>query len=272
MGSLNNISLDALFTMLKGEPGLRKSTVALSYPRPQYWFSFDKKMEALALPASKWNIPFSEIDYDDYNDWDKPKKKMESFQLNCKYKTIIVDSITSSGDSMTDQVRKAKKSDGSGKTIGGVQVSGFEEFNAEAAAFQEMIALLKDIKNFHKVNIILIAHVVGVRKSDENNKSTHHSRIIVTGAEKISAKIASYMGEVYHFNIEPNIVADQEGAYTLFTSHTGNDYARTSLPLERKITFNDKPFHSTYIIPAIEKLKQSKPKEPEKQPASFITK
>ena len=270
--NLGDIKMDSLFTMLKGEPGTRKSTAALSYPTPQYWFSMDQKMEALTLPAKRWGVKLTDIQFDDYVDWDKPRAKMEQLQVNCPFKTIIVDSITSAGDGMTRQVRKMKAQDGSGKKIGNIPVSGFEEFNAESSAFQEMIALLKDIHKFHNVHVILIAHILGARKDNDANKLTHHSRIIVTGAEKISAKIAAYMTEVYHFNVEPAFEADKEGAYALMTVHTGNDYARTSLPLPQKITFNNDPLYDRYILPAIEKLKAEKPIERIKpQPSITIT-
>lgn len=259
MATLNSIDLNhGLFTMMKGEPGTRKSTCALSYPTPQYWISTDQKMEALALPAKKWGIDTKLINYDDFSNWDAPRQKLEQLQVNCPYKTIIVDSITSIGDNMTRQVRKFKAKDGSGKNIGNIPVSGFEEFNAESSGFQELIALLKDIHKFHKCHVILIAHVVGQRKDNDANKLTHHSRIIVTGAEKISAKIASYVTEAYHFNIEPAFSEKDEGKYGLFTSHTGNDYARTSLPLPRKIDFNSDPLYDKWIKPAID-LQMSSP-------------
>jgi hypothetical protein len=261
MPNLDSVKMDSLFSMFKGEPGTRKSTAALSYPTPQYWFSYDQKMEALVLPSKRWGVKASDIDFDDYADWDKPRAKLESFQVNCKYKTVIVDSVTSGGDGMTRQVKKLKAQDGSGKKIGNIPVSGFEEFNAEASAFQEMIALLKDIHKFHGVNVILIAHVLGARKDNDANKLTHHSRIIVTGAEKISAKIAAYMTEVYHFNIEAAFEADKEGQYGLMTVHTGNDYARTSLPLPQKIMFNGEPLYEKFIQPAIVKLSAEKPVE-----------
>lgn len=264
MPSLESVDMTALFTMLKGEPGTRKSTCALSYPGPQYWFSTDQKMEALALPAKKWGLwGKNHVTYDDYKDWDAPRAKMEQLQTTCPFKTLIVDSITSCGDAMTNQVKKFKRSnkEGGGKSIGGIPVSGLEEFNAESSAFQEMIALLKDIHKYHHVNVILIAHVLGARKDNDANKLTHHSRIIVTGAEKISAKIASYMTEVYHFNIVPAFEADKEGAYSLMTTHTGNDYARTSLPLAQSITFNAEPLYEKWIGPAIKQLREQKPVE-----------
>lgn len=249
-----------LFTMFKGEPGTRKSTQALSYPTPQYWVSTDQKMEALELPAKRWGIPFNQIHADDFTDWDKPRAKLEGMRVNCPYKTIIVDSITSLGDNITGQVKGIKKGKGEGKIVGNINVSGLEEYNAEAAAFQELISILKDIHKFHKVNIILIAHVVGQRQHDDKNKITHHSRVIITGGDKISGKIASYMTEVYHFNIETDFDVDSgTGKYGLFTTHTGNDYARTSLPLERKILFNDEPLYEKWIHPAIIKLHAEKP-------------
>ena len=260
MPTMETVSVESLFTMLKGEPGTRKSTQALSYPSPQYWISTDRKMEALELPMKRWGIKAKDIHYDDYTDWDKPKAKLEQLQVNCPFKTIVVDSVTSIGDCMTNQVKKFKRGGNTGKMIGGINVSGLEEYNAEASAFGELISLLKDIHEYHKINVILIAHVVGQRQNSDANKLTHHSRVIITGGDKISGKVASYMTEVYHFNVESDFDVDSgQGAYGLFTSHTGNDYARTSLPLDRKITFNNDPLYEKWIAPAIRKLKAEQP-------------
>ena len=259
MATLEAVTIEGLFSMFKGEPGVRKSTEALSYPTPQYWVSTDRKMEALTLPAKRWGINMRDIHYDDFTDWDRPKAKLESFRVNCPYKTIIVDSVTSIGDNMTRQVRKGKRAEGQGKMIGNINVNGLEEYNAESAAFCDLLEVLKDVHEYHKINIILIAHVVGQRKNDDTNKLTHHSRVIITGGDKISGKIASLMTEVYHFNVKPGFAESDEGEYGLFTSHTGNDYARTSLPLGRSIVFNDKPLYDNWIKPGIDKLKAEKP-------------
>lgn len=263
MPTLESLDNDiALFTMLKGEPGTRKSTQALSYPGPQYWVSTDQKMEALKLPAKRWGLwGTNHLQFDDYNDWSKPKAKLEQLQINCPFKTIIIDSITSIGDNMNRETIKQKQASGSGgKLIGNILVPGIEEYNAEASAFQQLMAILKDIHKYHKVNIILIAHVVGQRSKDnDTNKLTHHSRVIITGGDKISGKIASYMTEVYHFNVKAGFSETDEGKYSLFTSHTGNDYARTSLPLERSIEFNNEPLYDKWVKPAIINLQAEKP-------------
>src|SRR5215510_462905 len=253
MPSLELANMDVLFAMMKGEPGTRKSTSALTFPDPQYWASSDRKMQALMLPAKRWGYwGKKKIDYDDYRDYDPLKAKLKQLQLNCPYRTIIIDSVTSLGDNMNRQTIKHKSAEGAGKKIGTIYVPGLEEYNAEASAFQELMDMLKDIHEFHKVNVVLIAHVVGQRKDDEKNKLTHHSRVIITGGDKISGKIASYMTEVYHFDIESDFNVDSgEGKFGLFTQHTGNDYARTSLPLERKIQFNNEPLYERWIAPAI---------------------
>lgn len=264
MPTMHDVRLeDGMLTMLKGEPGTRKSTQALSYPTPQYWVNSDQKMESLILPMKRWGISPNLIEYDNYADWDAPKKKLNALQVNCKYKTIIVDSMTTLGDGMNRQTINQKVKDGTGgKKIGSIYVPGMEEYNAEASAFSELVAILKDISKHHKINVIIIAHVVGQRKQDDGNKLTHHSRVILTGGDKISGKISANMTEVYHFNVEAGFDVDADSdKYALFTKHTGNDYARTSLPLPKKIIFNDKPLYDTFILPAINSLNAEQPIE-----------
>lgn len=260
MPTFDAVAIDVLFAMLKGEPGTRKSTQALSFPKPQYWVSTDQKMEALAIPMKRWGINNKDVTFDDYSDWDSPCAKLKTFQVNCPYRTIVVDSATSIGDNINRQTKRNKAASDKGKVIGGISTNSIEDYNAEASAFQDLMAILKDIHKFHKVNIVLIAHVVGQRSNNDGNKLTHHSRVIITGGDKISGKIASYMTEVYHFNVETDFNVDSgDGKFGLFTSHTGNDFARTALPLERKILFNDEPLYDRWLLPAINKLKAEKP-------------
>jgi hypothetical protein len=95
--------------MLKGDPGTRKSTAALSFPGPQYWFSWDRKMQGLLVPAKKWGMDISQIQYDDYDDWTAPRDRLEKLQMNCPFNTLIFDSITSMADMTLRQTLKAKR-------------------------------------------------------------------------------------------------------------------------------------------------------------------
>lgn len=254
---MNDSKLDSLFCLLKGEFGTRKSTQALSFPGDQYWFSCDKKMGALKIPMKAWGIEPSSINYDDYYEYDKIDKKLSDLVFNCKYKTIVLDTITSTADIINLQTRSKKSGtttkagEEKGHRVGGIIVNTMEDYKAEASAFQDIIDKLQKIQKYHNCNIVLIAHVVGERK---NEGITTFARIIVTGGKIISAKIPSICQEIYHFNVKPAIDISKEAEYALLTTHTGDDYARTSLPLPREITFNSQPLYTTYIKPAIDKL------------------
>lgn len=259
MPNLNDVNFDALFCLFKGEPGTRKSTCALSFPTPQYWFSWDQKMEGIKLPMRKWGVDPVKIDYDDYTDWNTPKRKLEQFQLSCPYKTLVIDSITSSADAINRQTLKLKGGKGEGKIIASIPVNSIEDFNAEDSALKEMVALLKDIHKFHKVNVVLIAHVIQKEMKSSDGK-THMSRIILTAGKGIAQKIPAYCTEVYHFNIKTDIDVSKGGQYALKTTHTGDDFARTSLTLPPEIVFGGELLYDRWIKPAIDDM--NKPTTP----------
>lgn len=266
MPTMESVDPEAMAYMFKGEPGLRKSTQALSFPGPQYWFSWDQKMNSLILPMRKWGIDPKTITFDDYEDWTKAKAKLEQLKVNCPYKTVIFDSVTSMADMTLRQTIQlkygAKRQSGAaaGKLIAGIAVNEIEDYNAESTALNELLAGAKDLIRYHKINVILIAHVVKAEYRDTAKKVTHISRQIVTASKNTAAKFPAYMNEVYHFNIEQGFVEGQGGDYTLLTEHTGDDFARTGLGLDRMIKFGDKPIYATWIRPAIDKMKlQPKP-------------
>lgn len=263
MPTMDSTNFDSLYCMFKGEPGTRKSTQALSFPGPQYWFSWDRKMNGIFLPMKKWGIDPKTIEYDDYDDWNKPKMKLEKLQVSCPYKTIVIDSITSMADMTLRQTNRLKygttrkSGEAAGKLVGGIAVNEIEDYNAESSALQELIALTKDINMYHGVNVILIAHVIKAEYRDTSKKTTHISRQIVTAGKNVAAKIPAYCGEVYHFNIKTGFVEGQGGDYTLLTEHTGDDFARSALGLSKEIIFGDKPLYDTYIKPAIAALRNN---------------
>jgi hypothetical protein len=263
MPTMDSVNFDSLYCMFKGEPGTRKSTQALSFPGPQFWFSWDRKMNGIYLPMKKWGVDPKSVTYEDFDNWNKPKQMLEKFQADCPYRTLVFDSLTSMADMTLRQTLQMKygmqrKSGATaGKLIAGIAVNEIEDYNAESAALQELIALTKDINAFHKVNIILIAHVVQAEYRNTTNNTTHISRTIVTAGKKVAPKIPAYCGEVYHFNIDKGFVEGGEGKYTLLTEHTGDDFARSALGLPNKIEFGDKPLYDTWIKPAIAKVKES---------------
>lgn len=254
MANMSTTKFDALYTLSKGEWGTRKSTCSLSYPGPIFYFDWDKKMKALHLPIKAWGIDPRTIDYESYKDWDVPRQKLEQFQTNCKYKTLVIDTITSAADCINRQTLKLKRQeDNKGKLIGGIPVNSIEDFNAEDSALKELIALTKDIHLFHKVNIILIAHVIQ-KEIKSATGTTHMARMLVTAGKGIAQKIPGYCDEIYHFNIESEMDTSKPPVYGLRTTHSGDDYARTSLPLPPYIAFRDEPLYPNYIKPALDKM------------------
>lgn len=257
MESVNN---DIHFTMFKGEPGTRKSTQALSYPKPQYWVSYDQKMNALQLPMKLWGIKAKDITFDDYTDWSTCQQKLERFRSEFPYKTLVIDSITSLADMVLRQTvqmkmgGQTKSGNKAGKMIAGISVNEIEDYNAEAAALTDMISLLKDIHKYHKVDVIIIAHVIRTEAKDLTG-TVNVSRTIVTAGKKPAAKLPAYCDEVYHFGVGGNIDLSKGGDYEVLTSHVGDDFARTSLPLPTRIVIKDDPMYDRYILPAIKKLK-----------------
>jgi hypothetical protein len=253
MPNLSSHKMEGLYSLFKGEFGTRKSTAALSYPKPLYYFDYDMKIDAIKLPARTWGLDTSQVDYDTYTNWDKGLEKLNSFRVNCKYKTIVIDSITSLADASIRQTLQFKGTSGGGKKVGTIAVSGFDEYNAEASALNELIAITKDIKDFHKINVILIAHVIQKEIKGPNN-TTHMARLLVTAGKVPAQKIPAYCSEIYHFNTENDMDANKPPNYTIRTMHTGDDFARSSLGLPNTIAFNDRPLYENWIKPALDKM------------------
>lgn len=80
------------------------------------------------------------------------------------------------------------------------------------------------------------------------------SRTIVTAGKRVAPKIPAYCNEVYHFNIKKGFTDEAGGEYSILTTHTGDDFARTELPLRTEIVFGDEPLYDKWILPAITEL------------------
>lgn len=255
--SLDNIDPSVQYTLLKGDPGTTKSSQALTYPKPQYWFPFDGKMQSLARAMKAHNIKGSDIHYDPYDTFGPALKKLEQFKLSCDYKTIVIDSITSGSDLALRDIRKNKGTGGSDKgstrTVGGFEVNILEDYNGEASALSELIWLTRYLFENKGINIVLIAHVI---RKDEKSKDGKINivRQIVTAAKAAAQKIPAYCTEIYQFDAEPSLTGGVP-KIIVKTVGTTEDYARTSLPLEPEIELNYDNLYEGYVLPAINLLK-----------------
>ena len=273
--TLEQVDPSVIYAMLKGEPGTGKSRAALSFPKPIYWFDWDRKMQSLLRPMREWGIDPKSVSYDTYEDWTKARTTLEKFTHTCPYKTLVIDSVTSMADMTLRQTLKLKqgqtRSSGAnaGRQIAGIAVNEIEDYNAESSALNELIALTKDIQNYHKLTIVLIAHVMEVQKQVEGKQVM--SRTIVTAGKRVAAKVPAYCTEVYHFGIERGFNEDDPGKYMIQTEHTGADFARTALPLPTIIKIGSDPLYSKYMLPAINQLKGEQEKEKQNTPIQTPT-
>lgn len=247
---LDDIDPRILYVLMKGEPGLRKSTQALGFPGPQYWFSWDRKMQGISLPNKLWNMPKNHVTFDDYADWESARIKLETFVTNCPYKTLVFDSLTTMGDLVLRQSMKAASKP---NKIGTIQISSIEDFNAETSAFNQLLGLTKDINVNQKVNIILIAHVMEVTNKALNGETTT-TRTIVTAGKRVAAKVPALCTEVWNFKLKKGMMVGGKGEYAITTSTNEHDFARTSIGLADEIVFNDKSLYEIAVEPAIKRL------------------
>jgi len=245
---------DALYCLFKGEPGTRKSTQALSFPKPILFASWDRKIDALGIPIHKWKINPKDVFYESLRTWTAGETLIKKLIVDPSYNgrrinTFVIDTITTLVDSINKQTMKDK---GYPNKVGSIAVNSIEDYKAEESALVDLIDWTKDIYEIHKVNIILIAHIIQKEMKSEGGK-THFSRTIITAGKAIAQKIPAKSDEVYHFNIQKGFDPSQGGNYALLTTHTGDDFARTSLPLDKEITFGDEPLYEKWIAPAIQK-------------------
>lgn len=257
--TLEFIDPTAQYTLFKGDPGTTKSSQAITYPKPQYWFPLDGKMQSLARAMKAHNISGKDIHYDNYDSIAPVINKLESFKFNCDYKTIVIDSITSTSNTALRDIRKNKgtsKQDKGNATrsIGGFEVNILEDFNGEASALSEIISLTKYLFENKGINIILIAHVIRKEQKDASGK-TNVVRQIVTAAKAISQTIPAICTEIYQFDLLPGLTGGNP-EIMIRTTHTSEDYARTSLPLPNEFKLDYDNLYEKWVLPAINELKK----------------
>ena len=228
-------------TLMKGEPGLGKSIAAASYPKPLYVFDFEDKMDAVKnyyTYTIKRPDVLQGITFDTYRNWDNAWEKLINFGLGCPHKTLVFDSLTAGAWLAIMSIVRFKGESG-GKKVGKIKVAGIEDYGGEAAALNNMIDQFITLRQMG-VHIILVAHVLRVVEKPAGGASTE-SRTLMTGGRKVAAGIPGYFHETYHFEVDA--IDPSKPKYIARTTHTGDDFARTSLPLPGAIDWTNKVFY-----------------------------
>lgn len=239
---------DRFFCLFKGEPGVGKSAAAHSWIHcPQtderkgsYTFDFDFKMKSVKNFFENILHEKQSFEYDTFNDLSRVFITLEEFKKYCPFKNLFWDSNSSFADLTLDQQIRFRAPNKAKITVvdGVVELNQIEDYGGEARAITRAHNTLKQISVDQKVNVIVMAHVF-ISKTTDYKGVTKISRVILTGGNKIAVKIPKDFDEMYHFDIDVNYET-QAPNYIVRTRHTGDDSARTSLPLPNKIEWTNK--------------------------------
>lgn len=233
------------FALFKGEPGTGKTRAAASFPKP-YVFDFDGK-----LAVVRNVFPNKDVNYDTYyNDFPAAMKKLEELINYCPYDTIIWDSLTSFARTTLSHMIKYRGGKGDLKK-GGLNVPQIEDYGGETAAMVQMVDALRLICN-RGVRVIVIAHVVEVTEKNIKTQQSTTTRQLLTGGKKIAAELPAYFDEAYHFYHEGGF--DGKPQFKAFTLNSGEDWAKTALPLPNPIEWTGKDFYKDILLNIAPKL------------------
>lgn len=228
---------------IAGQPGRGKTTAGLSFPSPMLIFDFDGKLDGPILFAKKMGIDLSKIEVETPVNWQQVVRILNQEESNPRFKSYGFDTLTSLADMLLSNIQDVKLGEKGGqvKRIGGVQVPGLEEFNAESAGIMDLLLFMKNVK----AHVWLSAHVIETKATttgDDGKSRIVVNRSLLTGGKKVAAKIPAYFPENYSLQIEPPISSGQMPKYFCFTTSNSEDYGRTGFALPPKFEITGKLF------------------------------
>lgn len=199
MPQLNEMKAsERLKLLLFGDSGVGKTIFATSFPTPIYVADFDQKISS-AAQFFKGQARLSEIDYDSYgaegpNDYPVERFNMKMGQLrdmakkgDLKYKTIVVDSLTTFGDEAMRYLMKL--SPGVKRmSVNGMNVPSMADYGVARNFFKQFITQLISLP----ANIIVTAHIEVTK--DEATGEIMRTPML---AGKLKGELPIYFEEVW---------------------------------------------------------------------------
>ena len=228
----------AIMAIFKGETGTWKSCSACSFPGPIYIFDIDGRVKSIR----KVHPTRTDIEYDTYpmdGGFDRLADKLNRLQDNCPFKTVLISSLTNLAEMLIfyslDQRGTGERKLNTYIRKGIIEMTEIEDFGAEARGMATIIAALQNVNKDRKAHVILEAHVLTVEQRNLKTQTTTISRTLVTAGRKVAAKIPTVFDEVWHFNPKPAIQEGKGMGMQVITVNTGEDFARTALPIPQVI-------------------------------------
>lgn len=222
--NLKQMQTDGCFRgLFVGPTGRGKTVAAGSFPGPILVLDFENRHE----PLKDWYADRDDIEVEvitPYNYFSVFVPLINGPAIK-KYKTIIVDSITSiSNVTITMQLKIREGSDSKEfqpKTNkSGISVASWDEFNGEATIITGLFEVLKSLK----CNLIATAHPV--QKSTDGKSWTS----LVSYGNKLNTMVPGYFNEVFFFDYEFGL-SDSGGVKRVVRTSPSSNYpdAKTSI-------------------------------------------
>jgi hypothetical protein len=223
MPSTKDVKLgERLMCLFVGENGCGKTVAAASFPLPMKIYDFDGRMKPIKLM-----YPDKDITYETYG----PKNMTEFIEeFNglgqfCKYRTIVIDSMTSLSISLINFQLKHRPA-GKGKSLpGNIQTTGWDEINGETITFSQMLDICKTLP----CHVILTAHPIS--RTELIDGIAKRSRSLVAYGNKVGSIVPGYFDEIYNFSKQAPINIKDTAKFIVSTQNVGEEMGKSALPL-----------------------------------------
>lgn len=244
-----------------GRSGSGKSAAAYSFPKPMKIFDLDGRIRGGLVP---W-IDRKDIDFEYFPPYTGEgetvfNKLNEQFKLLliqcrsglCKYKTLVLDSITHETISFLLDAIPLTHTKGKGRHIGPLMMGGPQDYGFQSTGTHQVLAFLKSLPI---PNIIVTAHTVN--KWGKPPGSDEYTENVIIGeqlalTDKLAEAIPTYFDHIFKFE-----KADSRNFLKFFFSAHG-DIARTPYPIPYGLhEITGKDFYkvlTNFISPSMAKL------------------